>query len=270
MNEDPIIPRFYEGEPVIGIGDSPYWEDNKDSFVSANQSLFDKIVVYVENFFDDLLLTKIYAITPDEPLMGPFSDATLNSIMMPDTLIFIGEGAFFRLEVFPNDLVFPPSIKIIEREAFACNSLTEFELPSQLVYLNGIGRGWYMCDWYDGNDNDISSVTIPNSVEVIGYAAIRDAGLTEVIIPNNVIEIEGYAFAMNDLTQLVLPTSLEVLGEQSLSNNSNLTSITINASGVTIGNSLLAFGNDEFRTAYNSEGPGTYTAASPEGPWTKE
>lgn len=75
----------------------------------------------------------------------------------------------------------------------------------------------------------INSVTIPNSVEYIGYEAFANCGqLKEIIIPESVTAIEGYAFRdCSKLQKVVFPSNLQSLGYKAFESCTNLTSVKL-------------------------------------------
>ena len=70
-----------------------------------------------------------------------------------------------------------------------------------------------------GNCSGLTSVTIPNSVMSIGYAAFCGcSGLTSVTIPNSVTSIESYAFfGCNGLTSVIslIEEPFKIVGKSS-------------------------------------------------------
>ena len=83
----------------------------------------------------------------------------------------------------------------------------------------------------------LTSITIPNSVESIGYSAFNECiGLTSVTIPNSVTSIGENAFAdCESLTSITIPNSVESIGETAFVRCESLTSITIPNSVESIG-----------------------------------
>ena len=89
----------------------------------------------------------------------------------------------------------------------------------------------------------ISSITIPNSVKLIGASAFENcSGLTTVSIGNGVKKIGGSAFkGCSGLTNITIPDSVEEIGDVSFSGCTSLTSLTI-------GNGVKKIGNSAFRS----------------------
>ena len=78
-------------------------------------------------------------------------------------------------------------------------------------------------------NNKLTKVIIPNSVETIGISAFQRSQLTSVYIPNSVETIGHYAFAYNKLTEVIIPNSVKTIGFHAFINN-QLTSVTISDS----------------------------------------
>ena len=96
----------------------------------------------------------------------------------------------------------------------------------------------------------LTSVTIPNSVNYIGYGVFANNDLTSVTIPNSVNNIGGSAFANNDLTSVTIPDNGMYLSD-SLFDNNQLTSVTVPGS-VQLGNRV--FSNNKLTSVTISEG----------------
>jgi len=107
------------------------------------------------------------------------------------------------------------------------------------------------------DSNGLTSVIIPNSVTIIGNAAFnRNRNLTQVIIGNSVTTIGFFAFQNNDLRNVIIPNSVTNIGSSAFRENSNLMSIIIP-------NSVIELGAAVFRDSNNV----TIYAEAKSNPW---
>ncbi len=83
--------------------------------------------------------------------------------------------------------------------------------------------------------NQLTSVNIPDSVTTIGGAAFANNQLTNVEIPSNVKTIGFSAFSENQLTSVNIPDSVTTISDHAFSKN-QLTSVNIPDSVTTISN----------------------------------
>ena len=117
----------------------------------------------------------------------------------------------------------------------------DVNIPSQLTGKNGkltvttIGNSAFF-------DNQLTSITIPDSVTTIGNDAFEVNQLTSVTIPNSVTTIGEFAFFTNQLTSVTIPDSVTTIGIQAFSSN-NLTSVTIPNNVTTIGEGAFSGNN---------------------------
>ncbi|WKY44854.1 leucine-rich repeat protein [Eubacteriaceae bacterium ES2] len=125
----------------------------------------------------------------DEPVLEisdwAFSDWTsLNSVVLPDSLVTLGEGAFSGCtNLSAVDL--PESLAIIGSGAFRlCDNLSTVTLPNK---LSSLGEGaFYSC-------KALKSIEIPASITTIYANTFKDcASLESITIPDNV-KLVGYA-----------------------------------------------------------------------------
>ena len=141
-------------------------------------------------------------------------------------------------------------VKAIVSNAFASNNLTSVTIPDSVT---SIGNNAF-------SNNQLTSVTIPDSVTEIGNYAFSNNPLTNVIIGNSVTEIGGYAFLNDKLTSVTIPDSVTSIGAYAFQNN-QLTDVTIPDSvtsirdytfennqltSVTIPDSVTSIGNNVF------------------------
>ena len=153
----------------------------------------------------------------------------------------IADWAFSDCSHLNIDPLFPDPSTNTNRKSLACTSVTSVTIPNSVKI---IGWGAFR------DCSSLTSVTIPNSVTSIGWWAFEDcSSLTSVTIPNSVTEIGFGVFrGCSSLTSVTIPNSVKSIGDWAFKNCSSLTSITIP-------NSVTSIGEDAFEgTAfYNNQ-----------------
>ena len=147
------------------------------------------------------------------------------------------------------------AVETIGKSAFYGNQLTNVSIPNS---VKSIGS-------YAFEDNKLTEVIIPNSVKSIGAGAFGGNDLTKVSIPNSIISIGSSVFGNNQLAEVIIPNSVESIGSYAFSGNklteviipNSVTSIGEGAfrynklTNVTIPNSVIYIGEEVF-----SDNPG--------------
>ena len=187
---DVVIPSNINGKQVVSIGNDAFTTRGVEpTGISTNKIEYNIQPLY--NKKDN------YEVVP----LGTASDGLgITSVIIPNTVKIIGEGAFRH------------------------NNLTSVEIPDTVISIGD----------YAFYFNKLTSVTIPNSVISIGNSAFYGNKLTSVTIPNSVTSIGNSAFCDNKLTSVTIPNNVTSIGTSAFrkdgSSNPNLTKI-INKTG---------------------------------------
>ena len=123
-----------------------------------------------------------------------------------------------------------------EGKSFNQKSLTKVTIPNTVKSIGSEAFSY----------NDITSLTLNEGLETIGWAAFFQNKLTYINIPNSVKNINEIAFAYNNLTEYNIPDNLETLGGGAFANNNfkgNNAFIYQITNGITNNTILNSYGN---------------------------
>ena len=114
-----------------------------------------------------------------------FKGAGLKSIVIPDYITVIGDGAFDGCGWMTNKPVIPDTVTSIGKNAFNNCHFSEFDIPSG---ISSISFGMLQYTY-------INTIDIPNNISTIGGNAFYGCEkLKTVTIPDTVTDIGGFAF----------------------------------------------------------------------------
>lgn len=181
-----------------------------------------------------------------------FAASSLSAVVIPDTVISMGEYAF-QSSAYLSSVKIGNGLRSISKEAFEyCSNLSEITIPAGIESIGGAafkfaglgklifennsklkviaGEAFYKCpltsvDFPDSLMNigdsafsecfSLSSISFGegSSLQIIGAATFRYASLATVAFPANIRTIGDYAFADTAIAgSVTVPASLESLG----------------------------------------------------------
>src|ERR1017187_3193785 len=225
--------------------------------------------VTIPDTIDGLPVTSI----GDEAFSAYYWDrAGLTSVMIPDSVISIGDWAFEGCTDLTNAVI-GNSVTNIGDYAFAfCDSLTAITVATNNpayrsvagVLFNKSTSTLIQCP-----GGKAGSYAVPNGVTSIGNEAFDEClGLTSVTIPNSVTNIGDDAFYYcTNLTSVMIGNSVTSIGDDAFAACFSLTSITIpnsvlsigywafedcgSLTNAVIGNSVTNIGDEAFAGCWN-------------------
>ena len=205
---------------------------------------------------------------------------TITNINIPEkingyTITSIKEGSFCKYNKGGDSsscsdgfglttVIMPDTITTIGGLAFGKNKISRVKLSNSLTSFETVCStyAYGSCRINSGpfEDNNITQVEIPNSVIEIGGGAFRNNQLTSIKIPDSVIEIGGGAFWNNKLTNVILGNSITTIGSAAFRDNQltgiiipdSVTEIGVGAfwnnklTNVILGNSITTIGDSAF------------------------
>ena len=192
----------------------------------------------------------------------------LTDLTIPDSVTKIKDYAFCECSNLTS-VTIPDSVTSIGRSAFSnCSSLTSVYISDITAWCNisfeGVSNPFNAYNLYLNNEL-LTDLIIPDSVTKIGgYAFQSCSSLTSVSIPNSVTSIGEDAFqSCRSLTSVSIPNSVTSIGGGAFLCCSSLTSITIpnsvttiesymffrcwSLTSVTIPDSVTSIGSEAFR-----------------------
>ena len=181
---------------------------------------------------------------------GAFSTNNITTVSFPSSIEIIGGSAFAFNEI--ADVTISVGVSSIGIGAFKSDYLESYSVAAGNQYYKSVDGALYNIDGtvlvdfpYARTDttyvipegvieigdsafeyNDLVSVTLPSTLQIIGGRAFYECDITSITLPEGLLEINYFAFRSNELTTLTIPSSVLTIGGTAFSENA-FTSITI-------------------------------------------
>ena len=145
---------------------------------------------------------------------GDAGSSYINSVILPDGIEKIGEGAFQYCEDLKT-ISLPGSVREIGAFAFTESGLERIHLPEGILVIG---------DWAFARCAKLGFVNIPDSVQLIGESIFSNcSNLNGVSLPKDLPEISSMAFInCCSLQTIIIPSGTYTIGESAFSNCSSL------------------------------------------------
>lgn len=185
-----------------------------------------EITVPVKIGKDTVTAIDKYAFSPSAPGITTeqaIQRRDITRITLPDTLKYIGNGAFYNIDEIPK-IIIPDGVIEIGEAAFAgCASLKEITLPDS---IQKIGKQIFY------RSTALERIKLPPKIaEIPDEAFAHCTNLKTVEIPESVRKIEKNAFYNCDsLEEIVIPNGTENIAREAFGKCPNLKTVVIPAS----------------------------------------
>ncbi len=188
----------------------------------------------------------------DDDMITDYDPAGGTDVIIPDecggitikriiNVLSTGQNGFRNKGL--TSVIFSSSLTHIGGRAFQDNQLTSVIIPDNIISL---GQFAFF-------NNSLTSVSIGNNVPNIPTGAFRNNQLTSVVIPDSVSFLGSWSFLGSNITSVVLGSGLTSI-QQSAFFGCPITSITIGAN-VDINTNVDTMGsNHGFKDVYDSDG----------------
>lgn len=193
-----LVFTWFQGKPVLAANSEEdfIWEETEYGTARIIDYVGTKKDVVIPRELGGLPVTEIGDINLLVTEAGPFSNKGLTSVIIPDTVQYIGAHAFSFNNL--TKVVIPDSVIAIGYAAFINNSLEEVILSNNLKVLGLVTFA----------NNKIRELVIPDSVEILALAEFAFNELERVVMSKNIQMIGELTFVGNNLKEVFIPKSI--------------------------------------------------------------
>lgn len=143
------------------------------------------------------------------------------SVSIPDTVTYIGHGAFLYTEL--TSITLPRELTYIDDSAFnGCRMLTRVTFNEKLEYI-----GDYAFSCIGGGSGIRFELSLPDSVTHIGENCFASANISEIKLSAGLTEIPQRAFFGATFRSVIIPEGVECIGYEAFARCSYLTELTL-------------------------------------------
>jgi len=94
---------------------------------------------------------------------------------------------------------------------------TSYDVPDGVVSIQGYA--FYWC-------RNLKAITLPDTLENIGYASFEYAGITDIVIPDSVVSLYVWAFTKNSLQSVTIGKNVKSIYSTTFIDTGGLTKVT--------------------------------------------
>ncbi|MCL7752319.1 leucine-rich repeat protein [Polaribacter sp. Z022] len=158
----------------------------------------------------------------------------LTTITLPSSIEILKDYLFFNSGL--TSISLPDSVTIIQNDVFnSCSNLASISMSNSVDFIGD--SAFQSC-------TSLTSISLPTSLEKINESSFEASGLTSIVIPNLVEEIELFAFRdCRNLTNVTMGNSVTSVGISSFQR-------CIKLETVSLSNSLEEIKNRAFQECY--------------------
>lgn len=166
-----------------------------------------------------------------------FSGTSLTSIVFPDGLTYVGDGALAIGNLKTADL--GKSVTHIGNDAFfLCQELESVSMGDKVEFIGD--NAFEKC-------KKLETVELPEGLTYLGERVFQESGITHLSIPGSVKQIKRYSFSeCENLTSIELGEGIESIGERAFAFCSSLKEVVL-PEGFKVFESDRTYGGYTFR-----------------------